>query len=338
MRVAARLAVLVLVLGWPIFAAQNNPQAPAAGRPPIIDVHLHAPSMTLFGGHVVGCAGPIQEFAPRDGRETYGVSDVRSLCDVPVVSPPTDEEHQAKTLKYLEEYNITGLLLASPQVGKAWRAKAPHPERLILGAPAGPWSGIPLSDYRKLFTDGTLAIMGETNPQGRGLPPDHPLMQPYWDLAEELDVPVGIHMGLGAPAAAYVGESDYLASVSSPLLLEPVLRQHPRLRVYVMHAGWPMLDEMIALMYSHPQVYVDTGIIDFGIPRKEFHTYLKRLVEAGFGNRILFGSDQFIWPEAIPLAIEGVQSADFLTEKQKRDILYNNAVRFLRLDAAGRKP
>ena len=337
MKLVARLAVFVLVLAWPILSAQNRPAAPAAGRPPIIDVHLHTPSMTLFGGHVVGCAGPLQEFAPRDGREKYGVSDVRTLCDVPVTSPPTDEEHQAKTLKYLEEYNVTGFLLGNVEVGKAWRAKSAHPERLMLGVGAGPWSGISLSDYRKLFMDGTLSVMGETNPQGHGLPPDHPSMQPYWDLAEELDVPVGIHMGLGAPAAAYVGESDYLASLSNPLLMEPVLRRHPRLRVYVMHAGWPMLDEMIALMYSHPQVYVDTGIIDFGIPRKEFHTYLKRLVEAGFGNRIMYGSDQFIWPEAIPLAIAGIESADFLTEKQKRDIFYNNAVRFFRWKTAESK-
>jgi uncharacterized protein len=39
-----------------------------------------------------------------------------------------------------------------------------------------------------------------------------------------------------------------------------------------------------------------------------------------------------IWPETIDLPIETIQSADFLSEEQKRDILYNNAVRFLRLD------
>jgi predicted TIM-barrel fold metal-dependent hydrolase len=39
-----------------------------------------------------------------------------------------------------------------------------------------------------------------------------------------------------------------------------------------------------------------------------------------------------IWPEGIGMAIEGIESASFLTEEQKRDIFYNNAVRFLRLD------
>ena len=72
-------------------------------------------------------------------------------------------------------------------------------------------------------------------------------------------------------------------------------------------------------------------MIDWLVPRKEFHAYLKRLVDAGFEKRIMFGSDQMIWPDGLPAAIAGVESADFLTPVQKRDIFYNNAARFLRL-------
>ena len=93
-----------------------------------------------------------------------------------------------------------------------------------------------------------------------------------------------------------------------------------------------MSDQMVGLMWAHPQVYVDTGVIDWALPRKEFHAYLRRLVEAGFGKRIMFGSDQMVWPETIGMAVEGIESAAFLTEEQKRDILYNNAVKFFRLD------
>jgi predicted TIM-barrel fold metal-dependent hydrolase len=32
------------------------------------------------------------------------------------------------------------------------------------------------------------------------------------------------------------------------------------------------------------------------------------------------------------MAIEGIESAKFLTEEQKRDIFYNNAARFLQLE------
>jgi uncharacterized protein len=55
------------------------------------------------------------------------------------------------------------------------------------------------------------------------------------------------------------------------------------------------------------------------------------LVEAGFGKRIMFGSDQMVWPKAIEVAIENIEAATFLSQEQKRDILFNNAARFLRL-------
>ena len=60
------------------------------------------------------------------------------------------------------------------------------------------------------------------------------------------------------------------------------------------------------------------------------------LVRAGLGNRLMFGSDQMRWPEKIDEAIEAIEEADYLTAEQKRDILYNNAARFLRLEG-GRK-
>jgi predicted TIM-barrel fold metal-dependent hydrolase len=46
----------------------------------------------------------------------------------------------------------------------------------------------------------------------------------------------------------------------------------------------------------------------------------------------MFGSDQMVWPQAIGIAIERIESAPFLSATQKRNILYNNAARFLRLD------
>jgi uncharacterized protein len=86
------------------------------------------------------------------------------------------------------------------------------------------------------------------------------------------------------------------------------------------------------------------GLISFVLPRAEFHRYLERLFQAGFGKRVMFGSDQMVWPQAIERAIEGVESAPSLSPDQKRDIFYGNAARFLRLSDAevarrhGRRP
>ena len=59
--------------------------------------------------------------------------------------------------------------------------------------------------------------------------------------------------------------------------------------------------------------------------------YMNIVIEAFGAERLMFGSDQMCWPEAIGLGIEAIESADFLTEEQKRDILYTNAATFLRL-------
>src|SRR5690606_38227903 len=86
-----------------------------------------------------------------------------------------------------------------------------------------------------------------------------------------------------------------------------------------------------ALLYSHPQVYVDIAAIVVFEPRTAFYRYLREIVEAGFGNRVMFGSDQSVWPKMIEDGIAVIEEAPFLTEAQKRDILYNNAARLLRL-------
>ena len=136
---------------------------------------------------------------------------------------------------------------------------------------------------------------------------------------------------IGPPGAPYFqGLGNYRARLHSPLELEEALVRHPKLRVYIMHAGWPMLDDLLAVLWTHPQVNVEVGAICFALSRKEFHRYLERIVDSGFGSRVMFGSDQMNWPGVIEYGIEAIESATFLTPTQKRDILYNNAARFLR--------
>ena len=103
------------------------------------------------------------------------------------------------------------------------------------------------------------------------------------------------------------------------------------MRLYVMHAGWPLIDEMLALLFYHPQINVDVGVISWQLPRAEFHRYLRRFIDAGLGKRVMFGTDNLQYPRLIERSIRVIEQAPFLGEEQKRDILYNNAARFLRL-------
>lgn len=294
------LRVLTVALGFPALAAAQ------AANEPIIDMHLHAVWWQP------GMVEPLTGFK----------------------APATEVELRDATIAALERYNVVKAVASGPQVAGY---KAAAPDRIIsgygVGAVLGVTPGIDAPALRRLITEQGYEAIAEFAPQYDGIAPNDPQLEPYFAVAEELDLPVGIHIGLGPPGAAYGRYPKYRMALSDPLLLEEVLLRHPKLRLYVMHAGWPNIDRMVGLLYAHPRVYVDIGVINWARPRPEFHAYLKRLVDAGFARRIMFGSDQMMWPEALGRSIEAVESASFLTKEQKRDIFYNNAARFLRLPA-----
>ena len=288
---------------------QNNAlaQPNAQPRAPIIDVHMHAYAKDPRWDHKV--PNPITGQA---------------------MTAMNEQSHRRETFAEMKEYNIVKALVSN-HYEAVLRWKAAAPDNIVVSYGFDDPATVNLEFLRKEHAAGRLASLGEVGVQYEGLAPNDPKMEPVYALAEELDIPLGIHIGLSKPGVAYDDSPKYRAALSNPMQLEEVLLRHPKLRLYVMHAGWPMLDKMIALMWAHPQVYVDVAVIDWALPRAEFHSYLRRLVEAGFGQRIMFGSDQMVWPDAIGRAIEGVESASFLSEQQKRDIFYNNAARFLRL-------
>ena len=312
-------------------ALLTAPTSLAAQPAPIIDMHMHAYPADAQGPPPTVVCAPYDDMPLRDTRASDGQYAAETFkvarCRHPIWSGRTDDEVRERSLAMLRRYNVTAVV--GGRFTERWHGEAG--ERVIPSLEFGMSDAPTLDHIRQLARSGAIRVLGEITTQYEGVAPDDPRLEPYWALAEVLDLPVGIHMGPGPPGAAYLGAPKYRMSLGDPLLLEPVLARHPKLRVYVMHAGWPMIDHMIALMYEYPQVYVDTAVIDFTQPRAEFWGYLKRLVEAGYGKRIMYGSDQMVWPGSIPTSITAIREAPFLTPAQKRDILHDNAAHFLRL-------
>ena len=295
-----------LTLSFPVQASAQET------RLPIIDMHLHAQDLW---------AEPEQDaddtFGPVFGQRKLGIPAAKSTEDL-----------QQKTLAAMDRYNIIMAVVSGPHA-ESYRRNQPS---RILASPLISGVGEPVTSLRDAFNSGRYQALAEFAPQYSGLAPNAAVLGPYFALAEELDIPLGIHIGLGPPGIANDGKSKYRMALSDALLLEEVLIKHPDLRLYVMHAGWPLLDDMVGLMYAFPQVYVDIAVINWYVPTEEFYSYFKRLVDAGFSKRIMFGSDQMVWPDAIGRAIETVESAPFLSDEQRRDIMCRNAMTFLRLD------
>jgi uncharacterized protein len=175
-------------------------------------------------------------------------------------------------------------------------------------------------------------VLGEVGAQYAGLSLSDPKLEPYLAIAEKYDIPVGIHTGLSFPGTYITIRAvrNFARILGNPQTIEDALVRHPKLRIYLMHGGPPFMQETIAIMSIYPQVYADIAVIDWIGPRELFHDYLRTMIRHGFAKRLMFGSDQMHWAEAIEMAIEGVESADFLSEEQKRDIFCNNAARFMK--------
>jgi predicted TIM-barrel fold metal-dependent hydrolase len=77
--------------------------------------------------------------------------------------------------------------------------------------------------------------MCEVGLQYQGISPSDMSVDPYFALAEELDIPVGIHMGTDGSGRANVAMPKFRGSMGNPLLLEVVLARHPKLRLWIMH-------------------------------------------------------------------------------------------------------
>jgi predicted TIM-barrel fold metal-dependent hydrolase len=313
--------MMTLRLLVPALALLLLPLDGQAQRLPIIDMHMHAKAAADFGPPPRPLCLPIT---------LHGV--VAPQCPEPILSPKTDEAMVGETVAILERRNIIGVL-SGYTLGKLRPFREAAPGRFIPAYQLGLGRDDTLSPeaLRRHFESGDFQVLGEIVNQYAGITPGDQRMEPYWALAEELDIPVAIHLGEGYPGAPYLEDPSYRARLGSPFLLEDVLVRHSKLRVYVMHYGSPLLDEMLAVLFTHPQVYVDIGGNQWGYPRPFFYAQLQKLIDAGFGKRVMFGSDQMVWPGLIEPAIAVIEEAPFLSEEQKRDILYNNAARFLRL-------
>lgn len=313
-------------------------QASAQARLPIIDMHLHARKADYIGPDPPPMCTPFEIMPRWDPAQPIdeGMTFHKLPCSKPIPAAHSDEQVMQDTLAVMNKRNIIGMVSGEPEMMAIWKAAAPN--RIIVGsdlrisATSNPHVAIRTPDeLRALHARGLLQVLGEVMAQYEGITPSDARLEPYWALAESLDVPVGIHIGPGAPGDPYRGSPGYRARNSSASGLEDVLVRHPRLRVYIMHAGYPLIDDLRAVLFTHPQVYVDISSIVYTEPRAAFYRWLQELVEAGYGDRIMFGSDQMIWPGIIEPSIEVIEQAPFLTPVQKRDIFYNNAARFLRL-------
>lgn len=281
------------------------------------------------------------------------------IIDIHWHAPRPAEDDPAARAARLAEMEANGIVLSAlymtePSDLDDWAAEAPG--RFIAGPALPCWpntagpayycfidsDGWPdLAWLEQELASGRIGLMGEMLFTYANVAPDDPRMAPYWALAAKYDVPVAVHTGRGpGPGQGPRDETccpEYNEAFGNPEHLGAVLAKHPKLRLVLQHfgAGDPpthayFTDEALALLRDYPSVYVDMTIINSIAPPEAHEAVLKGLIDAGFGHRILFGSDN------LPVApiLERMEAIAWLTPEQRSAIYYDNAARFLRLDAA----
>lgn len=271
---------------------------------PIIDMHIHA-------------------FA--EGHPMFGMQHPPTLRGKTYLGVKNATEQKKHTFEMFKKYNIVKAVVAN---GQLWAKKDEN--RVLIGR-----NEMDLNILKQAFNSKKLHLLAEWAPFYAGMQANDPKLMPFFKLAESLHIPIGFHIFPGGPNNGMHIMPHMLGGMrvlnANPSQLDEVLAQFPNLRLYIMHGGWPYVEDVKALMYMHHNLYVDIAVLNWALPQKELEYYIKALIDAGFGARIMFGSDQMVWPQIMDDAVSSVNAIPFLSLEQKEDIFYDNAATFLGL-------
>ncbi|MEO1254778.1 MAG: amidohydrolase family protein [Bacteroidota bacterium] len=269
---------------------------------PIIDMHLHDYS-----------------------EESYYVA---PTPDRRGMSPPNLDSFHAEVNRMIEKYNIIKGV-SSPALGLLSKNREVIVPGYMVDKPPAD-----TTVFIKMIESGEMQIFGEIGAIYGGYTLSDPEFDPYLAICERYNIPVAVHTGGGPPQTAYRCCPNFRLKLGDPFEIEDVLVKYPKLRVYMMHAGEVYYEHALRLMKMYPHLYADLGVLLWvdNSTKDYAESFLRKAKRYGLIDRVLFGSDQMVWPQAIELSIETLNAFDFLSLEDNRKIFYDNAVRFMEWD------
>ncbi|MBU2547724.1 MAG: amidohydrolase family protein [Proteobacteria bacterium] len=199
-----------------------------------------------------------------------------------------------------------------------------HPERFVGFAGIDPLKGMDaVREIRRAYDLGLRGVA--MRPFMFGLAPNHAKYYPIYSTCVELDIPIWFHLS--------VNYSTQTMEVERPIYLDVVAQDFPELKMIAGHGGWPWINEMVAVAWRNPNIYIDIASYHprhFTIPGSGWEMLLH------FGNtvlqdRILFGSTWAFMGRSIRDLADEVMELP-LKEEVKAKWLYHNARRLLGIE------
>lgn len=165
--------------------------------------------------------------------------------------------------------------------------------------------------------------------------------------AADNDIPMQIHVGMGHP------EPGMLIGNSAPLLLEPFLNTPSlnRLKVILLHGGYPFSSHLAALAQTYGNVYVDFSWMPY-LHHYYLRAKLSEWLEILPANKLLYGSDtsapefhvaaahytreslNFVLHDGHARGVWDTRQVDWLAKR----ILFENTADVYRIEASRARP
>jgi predicted TIM-barrel fold metal-dependent hydrolase len=156
--------------------------------------------------------------------------------------------------------------------------------------------------------------------------PNDSRMKSVYEMADEFDVPVMIHTG---DTFSPQGKLKY----SHPIHVDEVAVDYPNVKFIICHLGSPWFRDTMEVVYKNSNVFTDISGLVLGNFTDRFESYMSKqfqeMVIYGMEpDKVLFGTD---WPiSSMESYLEFMEDLS-IPEKEKKKILFENAVRLFKL-------
>ena len=204
--------------------------------------------------------------------------------------------------------------------GLVAKAVKRHPDRFHGMAGLDPYEGMKGVKELERAVEELGFIGAHFYPHWYELAPDHAKWYPYYAKCCELGIPVQMQVG-----QSMVYDPTYpVRSVGRPIALDAVACDFPELNLVGIHIGIPWTDEMIAMAWKHPNVFIGC---DAHSPKYWPESFV-RFIDSYGQDKVLFGTDFPILDfERTRQEIEELG----LKPQAKKKLLRDNALRVYKL-------
>jgi predicted TIM-barrel fold metal-dependent hydrolase len=248
---------------------------------PVIDSHSHYLSYSTFQSWQVS-SGAIQRR-------------IRARTDMKEVEVPhPDEDFAQRWVNELDRYGIEkiGMMVGPESWNEFADALKRFPDRFYGYANINPL--LPDAEEQARHVIRKLGFHGyKLYPVLHNFHTYDEEAYRVYQIADELQVPVLHHFGISIGAGVNL-------RYGNPLDLQPVARDFPNVQFGIAHLGAGMFRETLLLFYQQDNIYVDTSGSNIWmryIPYpSDLNGVMKRALEAGGPERIVFGTDSSMFP------------------------------------------